>query len=168
MNSNEKDVLDYLTKLLNPQLLQTASLNWQNNLSVYDSIVIEVENNPYRNGVSNKFLFCRIRLTGKQPYISFSMRHTPLLELFKNSLCSIASEPTFMRIDLNAFLEYPDSETLAKVLDKVFLDSFNFPTFGCCSQYEKCSREKHCTHPDLLYATACMYRKNLEAGKIFY
>lgn len=168
MNSNEKDVLDYLTKLLNPQLLQTASLNWQNNLSVYDSIVIEVENNPYRNGVSNKFLFCRIRLTGKRPYVSFSMRHTPLLELFKDNLCSIASEPTFMRIDLTAFLEYADSEALTKILNKVFLDSFSFPAFGCCSLYKECSKEKHCLHSDLLYATACMYRKNLEAGKIFY
>lgn len=168
MNETENMVVTYLTNLLNSPLLQTASLEVQKNKGLYDSIIIKVENNPYRNGVANQFLLARIRLTGKQPYISFSMRHTQLLELFKNNLCSIASEPTFMRIGLNAFLEYPDTEALEKVLNKVFLDSFNFPTFGCCSRYEKCSREKHCIHPDLLYATACMYRKNLEKGKIFY
>lgn len=168
MSVYDKTIVAYIVNLLNPALLETASLEIQKNKGLYDSIIIKVENNPYRNGVSNKFLLCRVRLTGKQPYISFSMRHTQLLELFKDSLCSIASEPTFMRIDLKAFLEYSDTKTLAKVLNKVFLDSFNFPAFGCCSLFKECSKEKRCLHSDLLYATACMYRKNLENGKTFY
>lgn len=165
---NDENVLTYLTRLLSPQLLNTASLELQKNKGLYNSVVIKVENNPYRNGVSDKFLFARIRLTGKQPYISFNARYTQLREMFENNLCSIASEPTFMRIDLKAFLEYTDSESLSKVLNAVFLDSFNFPAFGCCALYKECSKEKHCLHSDLLYATACMYRKNLEDGKVFY
>lgn len=168
MNETENKVITYLIDHLNPKFLQTASLALQKNKGLYNSILIKVESNPYRNGVANEFLFARIRSTGKQPYISFSSRYTQLLEMFKNNLCSIVSEPTFMRIDLKAFLEYPDSKMLSKVLNEVFLDSFSFPTFGCCSLYKECSKEKHCLHSDLLYATACMYRKNLEDGKVFY
>lgn len=41
-------------------------------------------------------------------------------------------------------------------------------SFGCCSQYKECSDQKMCLHPNKLYAKGCQYRKNLEAGKIFY
>lgn len=40
--------------------------------------------------------------------------------------------------------------------------------FACCSRYQKCSEAKKCIHPNILYAKACQYRKNLEEGKIFY
>ena len=40
--------------------------------------------------------------------------------------------------------------------------------FGCCSNFEKCSDAKKCVHENKLYSKACMYRDNLEQGKIFY
>lgn len=40
--------------------------------------------------------------------------------------------------------------------------------FACCSRYKECSGLKKCIHPNILYAKACQYRKNLEAGNIFY
>ena len=40
--------------------------------------------------------------------------------------------------------------------------------FGCCSLYEKCSNAGRCIHDNLLYSTVCSYRRNLEAGRIFY
>ncbi len=40
--------------------------------------------------------------------------------------------------------------------------------FACCARYRKCSEEKHCIHPNMLYAKACEYRKNLESGRVFY
>lgn len=41
-------------------------------------------------------------------------------------------------------------------------------TYGCCSRYLSCSDEKKCLHPDLLYATGCIYRRNLENNLVFY
>ena len=41
-------------------------------------------------------------------------------------------------------------------------------TFGCCSQFNKCSAAGKCLHINKLYSTACAYRRNLEDGKIFY
>lgn len=42
------------------------------------------------------------------------------------------------------------------------------PGFACCSKYEECSDAKVCLHKNMLYSKACMYRSNLESGKIFY
>ena len=40
--------------------------------------------------------------------------------------------------------------------------------FGCCNRYVTCSNEGKCVHENLLYSTVCAYRRNLEAGRIFY
>lgn len=41
-------------------------------------------------------------------------------------------------------------------------------SFACCSQFIRCSDEKKCVHVNKLYSKGCMYRTNLEAGRIFY
>lgn len=40
--------------------------------------------------------------------------------------------------------------------------------FGCCSKFVECSDAKKCLHENKLYSTSCIYRRNLENGKIFY
>ena len=40
--------------------------------------------------------------------------------------------------------------------------------FGCCSSFMQCSDAKKCVHVNKLYSTACMYRDNLNQGRIFY
>lgn len=40
--------------------------------------------------------------------------------------------------------------------------------FGCCSSYIECSDEGRCLHLDNETYQGCMYRKNLEAGKVFF
>ncbi len=42
------------------------------------------------------------------------------------------------------------------------------PTYGCCHLYEECSNAKRCVSKDKMYATGCMYKRNLDAGRIFY
>ena len=41
-------------------------------------------------------------------------------------------------------------------------------SFGCCSEFVKCSDAKKCVHSNRLYSTVCAYRHNLESGRIFY
>ena len=41
-------------------------------------------------------------------------------------------------------------------------------SFGCCGKYRTCSDSGVCVHENNLYAKGCLYRKNLEAGNIFY
>lgn len=59
------------------------------------------------------------------------------------------------------------AEPICAVYMTVLAD-FGGERFGCCSRYEQCSDEKKCIHPDFIFSRACAYRKNLEAGNIFY
>ena len=40
--------------------------------------------------------------------------------------------------------------------------------FGCCNDFMKCSDEKKCLYPEDRFYNGCQYRRNLEAGRIFY
>ena len=40
--------------------------------------------------------------------------------------------------------------------------------FGCCNDFVKCSDAKACLHPHERFYNGCIYRKNLEEGRIFY
>ena len=40
--------------------------------------------------------------------------------------------------------------------------------FGCCSLFEQCFDAKKCLHINRLYSKSCLYRENLEDGRIFY
>lgn len=62
-----------------------------------------------------------------------------------------------------------DLETYIKNIMSYSVKSFEpSDKFGCCSKYKECSDAKRCLHNNLFYSKACWYRKNLEAGKIFY
>lgn len=41
-------------------------------------------------------------------------------------------------------------------------------SFGCCDKFIECSDAKKCVHSNKFYSKACMYRRNLDEGKIFY
>ena len=41
-------------------------------------------------------------------------------------------------------------------------------TFACCNSFVQCSDAKRCLHEDDRDYNGCHYRKNLEAGRIFY
>lgn len=40
--------------------------------------------------------------------------------------------------------------------------------YGCCSRFVECSDALKCINPDKKLSKGCQYRKNLEAGRIFY
>ena len=52
---------------------------------------------------------------------------------------------------------------------EMFLQYMNTEeSFGCCSKYVECSDAKHCVQTDVRLRCSCMYKKNLDSGKIFY
>lgn len=65
-----------------------------------------------------------------------------------------------------------DNAVMRKYLKDVLSWEINhfYPShgFGCCSKYVDCSDMRKCVHHNNLYAKGCAYRKNLEAGRIFY
>ena len=65
---------------------------------------------------------------------------------------------------ISADFEYPD-ETLWIYRNEY---TSTASVYGCCHLYKECSAAGKCVSKDKLYATACQYRRNLEAGKRFY
>lgn len=64
-------------------------------------------------------------------------------------------------------------DILEKEIQDIFIEMFlqymnTAESFGCCSRYEECSDEKHCVQNDVRLRCSCMYKKNLDAGRIFY
>lgn len=168
-----EDYLNYIKSLISEDYLKNADLELRNNSAGVDSFVISSPATIYRQEVNN-VLFARIKTTGKQPYISFKSKYKYLFDKISLSTYEIKSDVGFFRIALDDFLsnnlfdkEYLHND-LSNALNAIFIDSLSFPAFGCCSYYIKCSDNKKCIHDDQLYATACMYRKNLENNRIFY
>lgn len=46
--------------------------------------------------------------------------------------------------------------------------SANVESFGCCSDFNRCSDVGHCLYPDDWDYVGCSYRRNLDKGRIFY
>lgn len=163
----ENKIVTYIQGLLNPSFFNSAEITLQENKGTYNSIRVELKANPYRNGFDTSFLLARLKTTGTTQYISFSSKIAKELYMFEDKFTSIKSEPDFLRLDINEFLNYDDAEKLSNCFTKGFLSIFNFPSFGCCSRYKECQHLQQCIHPDLLYSTSCMLRKNIEETKEF-
>ena len=58
-----------------------------------------------------------------------------------------------------------------EMLKTLFQECFNrqnVEMFGCCNDHVRCSDARCCLHADDKFYLGCIYRKNLEAGRIFY
>lgn len=114
-------------------------------------------------------LFAKLKLVNFSGYIFFSKTHeSSFAEFFSPN--QITYVDTFIRFDLDTFFAAVSAcEDLRKLLNNIYLSSFSFSKFGCCSRYKECSDAKMCVHPDILYAAgACQYKRNINAGHIFY
>lgn len=94
----------------------------------------------------------------------FEYLETPKTAIIKN----IQSDTTFKHV----IFEINDINIIPYIKENILYCLSNYSskarTFGCCSKFIECSDAKKCLHENKLYATSCSYRKNLEAGRIFY
>lgn len=65
---------------------------------------------------------------------------------------------------------YGDSvcETMTNNAHRVYERCTSTERFGCCSRYLECSDELRCVQPNVPWAHGCMYRENLNRGRVFY
>ena len=139
------------------------------NKSDYDSIIISSPMTVYRPKIEGA-LFCRIKETGKQQYVSFRNKYKYWFDNKDIATWSINSDKEFFRITPLDFLHIINEhkDDFGQLAAQICIDAMCFPKFGCCSKYQQCSDIGHCIHDDTLYSSACEYRKNLESGKNFY
>lgn len=141
----------------------------KNNESNYDSILIYSEMTAYRPKVEGA-LFGKIKENGKRPYIAFRMKYRYWFDDREIPTWNLGSDKEFFRVDPIDFLNAVNTneDSFGELAAHICADSMSFPKFGCCSKYQQCSDIGKCVHEDLLYSSACEYRRNLEAGHNFY
>lgn len=164
---SKEDVMERIKELINPDFFKSSKIKLQENLGNYDSIIIQLEPNAYRSSTTSA-LFARLKLVGKQKYISFSSNYADVFKKAEIPFFSIKSDPDFIRIAVGTLFDTNNEQTLSTVFNNIFLTSFSFQKFDCCAKFEQCSNDKKCLHDDIIYSSSCVYRKHLENGRIFY
>lgn len=160
----EQQIVDVVKKLINSDFLKNTEITIRQGI-MYNSIVINSSETIYRRAI-NDILFARIKTSGKFCYIGFNSRYKNDFDKLQIPTFSIESDKSFIRVPLDIFspIFLADSSNffnLKNLFNKIFIDSFSFPAFGCCAKYLSCKKEKRCLHNDPLYATACSYRRLL-------
>lgn len=108
-----------------------------------------------------------IVLNAKAPYLesdkSIAFEHVaniPGARQLKNT----ARFPIASKIDA-----VPAIEALVQALYNYFSNrQTSFSMMGCCNDFVRCSDAKECLHKDNADYSGCRYRRNLEAGRIYY
>ena len=169
MNMIESLILNKIISAVDSRYFESAEMSLRENSekASYNSIVIQPSPTAYRQTSPSEVLFCRVKTKGNINYISFPSNRKSDIDKLGFEYSNVSSDD-FLRIDIDRFLNREPDELFNRVMSDVFLKSFSFPTFGCCSRYKQCSQVGKCIHPDMLYATACMYKQNLDSGKVFY
>lgn len=166
--NTEMNVLNTIQSLILDDLKCNSTFKLKENIGPENSIVVKTSASAYRP--ESETLFARIKTSGTTRYISVSSRYLKEFQKVGVATTFIKSQKGYVRIALSDWDEFiqrsPDNAK--RILSIMFTDMFRGEAFGCCSRYERCSDERKCVHDDLAYATACQYRSNLEAGKIFY
>ena len=163
----KSEIVDRIVSIISHDLLKDVEMRLEDNKSDYDSIIITTPPSSYCLEAKD-FLFARIKTTGKLHYISFAAKFASLFRKAGISISKIKSNPDFFRIELPDFEAFLGTPIAPEIIEKIYVGTFNFEPFGCCSRYKECSELRRCIHPHNFYATACQYRKNLESEKNFY
>lgn len=116
-------------------------------------------------------LFCnftvfRLRLRGKQPYLSIPLLFSDLIPEGAPQK-RVSSEPKYIRLLID---EAHPIDFYAPFLAQIAGATVDrYPKeWDCCSRYLECSNAGSCTHPDKAFAMQCGYRKILSSGRIFF
>lgn len=105
---------------------------------------------------------------GKENWIYFKSDFSKYFP-HPEKLSFLKSVPNMARYKIHHLEDLGDLLSFVyKIYQFAYEKSMESQSFGCCSRYEACSDTLRCTHPDQVFASGCMYRKNLESGRIFY
>lgn len=77
-------------------------------------------------------------------------------------------KPITLKPNSTAAHELEKSFQVLKIKKRSIFRNLISDTFGCCNDFNRCSDAKECIHKDDRFYNGCMYRTNLEAGRIFY
>ncbi|MDE5945963.1 MAG: hypothetical protein K2G63_01450 [Oscillospiraceae bacterium] len=125
---------------------------------------------PVTGKLSKMAFNCNIKGKKDSKYFSFAIKNDLVNKIFipeDAEIKNVKSDKLNTYINFNVW-----NDSIVKFMKDVivyYVETFEpSDKFGCCSKYKECSKAKKCLHSNKFYSKACWYRKNLEAGKIFY
>lgn len=95
-----------------------------------------------------------------------------ILERIKEKISNVQYKENdlYIRVSID---DIDQLDVLEQEIQDIFSEMFlqymsTAESFGCCSKYVECSDEKRCVQNDVRLRCSCIYKKNLDSGKIFY
>ena len=137
-----------------------------NKTTIYNTLCAKSDKTLYRDNAKANIAYIYYSTKNESPYICFNSNC--MIKFKQNSIPFIYDYYRNNNSQIRCSINVLECVNIKECLEYIIKNSFSFESFGCCSNYIECSAKGECTHDDPLYATACMYRSNLENGKVFY
>lgn len=144
---------------------------------IQDAITAEINNPEYSKFLSvsklkddsisikaKNIVVAKVKLQKNSPYIEIRTKNTAV---FPKQLIGKCGDE-WCRINVDGLDVVLSLKRELSILFMTVLSEMGGEYFGCCHRYKECSDEKKCVNPDIMMAMACYYKRNLEAGRIFY
>ncbi|MCM1114250.1 MAG: hypothetical protein NC397_01990 [Clostridium sp.] len=161
---NEIDIFNQIKDNINKKYLSVVNFELvKSKTKGIFFITIKASPSPWRLDASEKTL-AKIKIGKKVSYISFATCCENELNKYSITYSKIKSE-NMLRVTIDEFSEI-SPENITKLFTSIMLNAFNFQSFGCCGKFKECEKNGICVHDDILYSTACQYRKIISRGVI--
>lgn len=157
----EDDLLNFIKNHIDGNFLKYSDLIIKENKGNYKSIIIVLEPTVWRFNDTKEKAFAKFSIDSKNNYIAFPSAAKKIFDEINLKYFTVKPD-TYLRIDINNFIASPE-DIITKTINKLFIRTFNYPSFGCCGKYKECEEKGYCVHDDLIYANvACQYKKLIE------
>jgi len=113
---------------------------------------------------AKNILAAKIKLAKRTPYIEIKEKYKDEFVNFE----MVHASNNSLRIKITGIDEVLALIDQLSIIYMKVLSELGEESFGCCHRYIECSDALHCLHPDYLTSLACLYKKNLDKGKVFY
>lgn len=156
--------------------LKAAIANEINNPEYTQYLAVSTNKDASISIKTKGILVAKVKLTGKKKYLAIRSKNAVH---FQNCIAmesceseqsdsSMTDDEEWTRIAIESIKDVLRHAKPLSVIYMLILSEFGGESFGCCSRYIECSDAKKCIHPNQLTAMACIYKKSLESGRIFY
>lgn len=159
-SSNElcQKIKSKIEKVINSDYLTSTNLEIKPSKNLNSNIYFlsfVSEPTPWRLEKTEKNLLA-IKL-GQKSYVAVKYNYHNLFLKYNIPYTKIKSED-LIRISIDNFFDI-DETVLSEIINNIFINLFSIQPFGCCGKFDKCKIKGYCIHDDMIYATACQYRK---------
>ena len=173
----KKELIDAMKAVAEKNSLPEGSLSLNGNISrkdgtvssysicIYEPSLIEETHDSSRNTIVLRLSYA----SQKGNTLKVELRRPELFDQLDIPFDAEVKRPekgnAYMRIDETSVNLVPF--LIKCVEESIKAYSSKESRFACCARYKQCSEKGHCVHPNMLFSTACAYRKNLDKGNNF-